>query len=335
MIQHQYIERSSGMAVNERLFGDRMVGLLYSRVREQNSYLFSILTSRRASDLLAGVNFDIPLRNGRRFAERNGIDLTGCLDPPESLTTARKIFERRIRYEECRPMPEMVDAVVSPADARVVPGSFSSDSLLFLKEKFFCFEELLGEHSEEWQYAFRGGDFMIFRLTPDKYHYNHTPVAGRVVDFYSIEGGYHSCNPSAVVSMVTPCSKNRRVVTVIDTDVEEGTGAGLVAMVEVVALMIGDIVQAYSDEGYEAPRSMEKGMFLRKGQPKSLFRPGSSTDILIFQPGRIRIAEDLAANACRADVSSRFSHGFGKNVVETDVRVRSMVATALPKGDAR
>jgi phosphatidylserine decarboxylase len=43
--------------------------------------------------------------------------------------------------------------------------------------------------------------------------------------------------------MVRPYSKNKRVVTIIDTDVEGGTGIGLVAMIEVVALMIGDIVQ--------------------------------------------------------------------------------------------
>ena len=97
---------------------------------------------------------------------------------------------------------------------------------------------------EEWLRAFRKADFAILRLTPDKYHYNHTPVAGRVVKIYPISGEYHSCNPAAVVTVVTPYSKNKRVVTIIDTDVPGGTGVGLVAMIEIVALMIGDIVQA-------------------------------------------------------------------------------------------
>jgi phosphatidylserine decarboxylase len=329
MIQHQYIERDSGRVVTERLIADRMVQLLYHKVRENNAGLFRLLTSSWSSHILGMVNFDRPIVSKRAFLAGCGIDLAECLDPPDCLDTARKVFERKIRYEECRPMPPETDAVVSPADARIVVGSFDATSLLFLKEKFFSFEELLGHDRQEWHTAFRGGDFAVFRLTPDKYHYNHTPVAGEVKDVYAIDGGYHSCNPTAVVSIATPFSKNKRVVTVIDTDVPGGTGVGLVAMIEVVALMIGDIVQAYSTQGYDAPRPMERGMFLEKGQPKSLYRPGSSTDILIFQQGRVRFAEDLLGNMQRQGVSSRFTHGFGRPLVETDVRVRSLIGTAV------
>ncbi len=37
---HQYIERASGAVRNERLFGDRLVELLYNPVREQADWLF-------------------------------------------------------------------------------------------------------------------------------------------------------------------------------------------------------------------------------------------------------------------------------------------------------
>jgi phosphatidylserine decarboxylase len=274
------------------------------------------------------INFDRPVLSKGTFLAKCGIDLSECLDPPEQLDTPRKIFERRINYHECRPMPADTDAVVSPADARVLVGSFRETSMIFLKEKFFSFEEMFGCGNSVWHEAFSGGDFAVFRLTPDKYHYNHTPVAGQVVDFYAIEGDYHSCNPTAVVSIATPYSKNKRVVTVIDTDVAGGTGVGLVAMIEVVALMIGDIVQAYSMEGYDAPLQVKKGMFLLKGQPKSLYRPGSSTDILIFQRGRIDFAGDILDNMRQTGVSSRFTQGFNKPLVETDVRVRSLFGRA-------
>lgn len=328
MMRHQYIERDSGRIVTERLFGDRMVRLLYHGVRENNTALFRMLTSSRSSHILGMVNFDRPVLSKRAFLASCGIDLSECLDPPEQLDTPRKIFERRIRYRDCRPMPTEMTAVVSPADARVLVGSFRETSLMFLKEKFFSFEELLGCGNTKWHQAFSGGDFAVFRLTPDKYHYNHTPVAGEVVDFFAIDGDYHSCNPSAVVSVATPYSKNKRVVTIIDTDVPGGTSVGLVAMIEVVALMIGDIVQAYSTQGYDAPRQIEKGMFLHKGQPKSLYRPGSSTDILIFQEGRIDFAGDILDNMRQVDVSSRFTQGFQKPLVETDIRVRSLLGTA-------
>lgn len=323
---HQYIERASGTVVTEQLLGDRMVRLLYDRVRENSTALFRLLTSQWSSAVLGAVNFDRPLLDSTAFAAQCGIDLSDCLEPPHHLTTARALFERKIRYETCRPMPEDPAAVVSPADARVLVGSLQQQSLVFLKDKFFSVDELLGK--QEWLERFYDGDVALFRLTPDKYHYNHTPVAGRVTDHYDVGGSYHSCNPAAIVREVTPFSKNKRVVTIIDTDVEQGSQVGLVAMIEVVALMIGDIVQAYSRQGYDEPLGLQPGMFLEKGRPKSLYRPGSSTDILLFEPGRVRFCDDLLQNQHRYDVTSRFSQGFGRPLVETDIRVRSLLAAA-------
>jgi phosphatidylserine decarboxylase len=303
---------------------------LYSDTRERTPALFRALTSGRASSLLAFLNYDMPVPNGARDLLRHcTTDLSECVEAPENLGTLRKIFERRIRYWECRPMPIQPEMVVSPADSKVILGSLSEQSALFLKEKFFHFEDLLGEDRLQWISAFRNGDFAVFRLTPEKYHYNHTPVAGIVEDLYEIPGRYDSCNPGAVVNVVTPYSKNKRVVTIMDTDVPRGSNVGLVAIIEVVALMIGDIVQVYSEEKYDNPHPLERGMFLKKGAPKSLFRPGSSTDVVLFQKGRIRFAEDLMRNMNRQGVQSRFSSGFGRSLVETDLKARSLVAVAV------
>lgn len=327
-LPHQYVERESGRVRTEQLIGDRMVRLLYTGVRENAPLFFRLLTSLRASSLLGFVNFDLPLRSARNFISQCGINREECLDDPDGFDTPRKVFERKIRYWECRPLPAGADTVVCPADSRVLLGSFAETSQLFLKEKFFSFEELLGGR-REWLRAFAGGDFAVFRLTPDKYHYNHLPVSGRVVACYEIDGDCHSCNPAAVVTVATPYSKNRRVVTVINTDVPRGSCVGLVAMVEVVALMIGEIVQCYSARRYEAPQPIEPGLFVERGQPKSLFRPGSSTDVLIFETGRVRFAADLLGNMAHPTAASRFSRGFDQPLVETDVRVRSLLAHAV------
>src|SRR5262249_9165214 len=150
--------------------------------------------------------------------------------------------------------------------------------------------------------------------------------AGRVRDFYEVRGRCHACNPTAIVAEVTPYSKNTRTVTVIDTDVPGGTGVGLVAMIEVTALMIGEVAQCYSREHYDAPQPVTPGMFLERGCPKSLYRPGSSTDVLLFQRGRVRFDADLIENQRRSDAQSRFSQGFGHPLVETEVAVRSRIA---------
>lgn len=326
-MRHQFIDRESCAVREESLIGDRVVNLLYSTVLEKSPVLFRALTGSRASEVLARIYFDSPLDSlCRQSPVGDSIDFSECVEPEHYYDSRRKVFERQIRYGECRPMSPVLNEVVSPADSRVITGSLAKASALFLKEKFFCFEELLGEDKQCWISAFESGDFAVFRLTPDKYHYNHTPVAGRVIDFYNVSGAYHSCNPGAVVKAVTPLSKNRRVVTVMDTDVPNGTGVGLVAMIEIVALMIGDIVQVYSEEGYEDPIPVSKGMFMKKGVPKSLYRPGSSTDVLLFQKNRIRFAEDLVRNQLRAGIHSRFSAGFGRPLVETELKVRSPIA---------
>ncbi len=328
-MQHQYIERSTGKVHDERLIADSAIRLLYSSARESAPILFHALTSARISRFLGFLHYDLDLSpqrlKGVDLLQASGVDWRECFDDPRAFGSLRDVFERKIRYWECRPIPAEPRVVVSPADARVLLGSFSKHSALFLKERFFAFDQLLGIEKTRWLEAFHHGDFAIFRLTPDKYHYNHTAVAGRVVDHYEIPGLYHSCNPSAVLAEATPYSKNKRVVTVIDTDQAGGTGVGLVAMIEIVALMIGDIVQCYSADRYDDPKPVEPGMLLKRGCPKSLYRPGSSTDVLIFQRGRVRFDDDLLHNQQRTGVKSRFSLGFGRPLVETDVQVRSRI----------
>jgi phosphatidylserine decarboxylase len=327
---HQYIERRTDRVRDERFFGDSVVNWLYSDVREHTPTIFHLATSRRISSVLGFLNYDLDLGTSftgtRAFLRQAGVNLAECVEPIESLDSARKLFERKIRYWECRPMPVDPFTVVSPADARLVSGSLTKTSVLELKGKFFELKELLSQNRPAWIRKFSDGDFAVFRLTPEKYHFNHTPVAGRVVDLYEVTGRYHSCNPSAIVREATPFSKNMRTVTIIDTDVAGGTRVGNVAMIEITALMIGEVVQQYSNFRYDNPQPVAVGMFLEKGCPKSLYRPGSSTDVLLFEAHRILFDDDIILNQRRVDVRSRLAEAFLQPVVETEVEVRSQIA---------
>lgn len=326
---HQYIVRDTGHVVTEHFIGDTMVRALYARVRENATWLFNAVTSPRMSRILATINYDLPFGTfpaASTFSRKLGVDLFEC-HAPERLTSPRKIFERQIRYWHHRPMPKGRDVVVAPSDSRMLVASLSETHLVEIKGKFFDMPELLGQRP--WCKRFNEGDIAIFRLTPEKYHHNHTPVAGRVEEIFTVDGCCHACHPDAVVREATPFSKNRRLVTLINTDVHGGTGVGLVAMVEVVALMIGSIKQCYSDHRYEKPVPLMAGQHIKKGAPKSLFSPGSSTVVLLFEKGRIAFDSDLQENTRRLDATSRFSSGFSRPLVETEVRVREGIATAL------
>ncbi|MDD5525690.1 MAG: hypothetical protein PHV90_10665, partial [Smithella sp.] len=52
------------------------------------------------------------------------------------------------------------------------------------------------------------------------------------------------------------------------------------------------------------------------------------TVVLIFQKDRVRFADDITANMSSPDAQSIFSLGFGKSLVETEVRVRSYIGSA-------
>ncbi|MFZ1137010.1 MAG: phosphatidylserine decarboxylase [Candidatus Korobacteraceae bacterium] len=332
-LKHQYIDRATGTVADERLMANRIIRTLYSPKLENASLLSRLASSRRMSEVLGYLNYDNALSSRmsgmRRFLRSCGIDVSELVEDPAKLDTPRKVFERKIKYWQYRPLPRAERCVVCPADSRVMVGSLLETSGLFVKGKFFEFPELLGGKGSRWTRQFAEGDFAVFRLTPEKYHYTHVAAAGEVADFYAVQGRYHSCNPNAAVRLLTPYSKNRRVVTILDTDCEGGEKVGYVAMIEVVALMVGQIEQRYSAERYDDPQPVKKGMRLQRGAPKALFRPGSSTVVLMFQSGRVRFAQDLIRNQRKAGVRSRYSSGFGQPVVETDVKVRSLLAHAM------
>lgn len=330
---HRFIHRESGKVLSEELLADSAIRFIYSTVREKAPWFFSALTGRSITSLLGFLNYDLAL-NARfsgsdRFMKKFGINTDDCLLPAEELDTPRKIFERRIAYWRSRPMDEAAGVIVSPADSKMLVGSLDESSTLYLKGKFFDFQELLGSEKQHLHAQLERGDYAVFRLTPEKYHFTHAPVSGIVREIYEVDGCYHSCNPSSALALATPLSKNSRVVTVIDTDVEKGSGVGTVVMVEIVALMIGEILQCYSDERYQTPVPVSAGLFMKKGQPKALFRPGSSTVALFFERDRIGISRDLLVNQWRHDVGNRFSAWLELPVVETEVTVRSTIGRKI------
>lgn len=330
---HQYIERDTNCVKTEHLFFDKTIQTLYSGIREKAPLAFNLLISSRLSAVMGFLQYDIPIY--RRYKTpfdlltRMGVRCDEIHGPLKELNTYRKIFERQIQYWKYRPMLKNPEAVVSVADSKMLPGSFEHRHSLSIKNKLFEFDELIGRDKQDWLKAFDNGLYAVFRLTPDKYHYNHTPVSGQILDIYEINGCYHSCNPGALVRSVSPYSKNRRVVTIIDTDVRNGTGIGKVAMIEIVAMMIGRITQCYSGHKYDHPKAVQKGLFVEKGKPKSLFRPGSSTTVLVFEKDRFQFSADLLENCRRSDVLSRFSLGFGKPVVETEINVRETIGESI------
>jgi phosphatidylserine decarboxylase len=339
MLAHQYVERYRNTVSNEVLLADQVISFLYHRSREEPHFLLSSLASGRLTNALAFWQFDRPLRNPKRTIEyaahRLMIRESEAVRDFGGMRTLRELFERQIRYWAVRPLPESPTTIVSPADGKLLPFDAFATDMLPVKSKFIRVDELLGginpwsSHSRFDESSMTRVAGAIVRLTPDVYHYTHSPVAGCVVRHEVIEGKFHSCNPTALVRFPGSYAVNRRTLTVYDTDVENGSGVGRVAQVDVAAMMIGQMQSCFSTDCYENPRQMVVGDFVPRGVPVSLFRPGSSTSIVLWDGSRTAVSRELIANSKRSDLRSRFSDWLGQPWVETQVAVRQAISEEL------
>jgi phosphatidylserine decarboxylase len=329
-VAHQYIPVSGRGSVDESLLADRVISFLYSTAREHPSVLQRAAASRLASWLLASWEFDWPLLKPLQAiagaADRMNISLDEVHDDMRAWRTLRDLFERKIRFWDVRPLDACVRTIVAPADGKALAFGFAGDAMMPVKSRWIAFPELIGSQTLVASLPPLAG--VIVRLTPDAYHYVHAPVSGVVRSHECIDGALHSCNPAALVTFANPYAVNLRQVTVIDTDVYHGSRVGIVIVINVAAMMIGRIEDMYSENRYDKPRSITPGLFVKRGQPMALFRPGSSTSIVLWQQTRVALQPALARNACRTDVHSRFSDWLLSPWVESAVRVRATLASS-------
>ncbi len=311
---------------------DRVIGFLYNTARESPSALQRFAASKRLTQALASWEFDRPLLSPQRtigFAvQRMGIDLSDAVADPSTWRTLRQLFERQIRFWDSRPMPARETAIVSPADGKLLHFGGGEDAMVSVKRRFFSVPELLAKQT--WASQLGAGRGISVRLTPEVYHYVHSPVSGKVLDVYDVDGAYHSCNPSALVSFDSPYILNRRRVVIIDTDVTGGSSVGVVAVIAVAAMMIGRIEDHYSETHYDAPTPLSPGLTVVQGAPMMMFRPGSSTVIVLWPSERAIATPQLRELSTKRHVPSRFGEWLMMPWNEVLVRVRSQVADVSP-----
>ena len=208
------------------------------------------------------------------FLEIYGIDPAEFELPVEQFESFNDFFVRRLK-PEARPIEPDETAVVFPADGRHLgfPDLDAVESI-YAKGQRFDLAGLLGD--AELAERFAGGSAVISRLCPVDYHRFHFCAAGTAGEPRLINGVLYSVNPIALCRNIGILVENKRVLTLLET----GT-IGTVAILEVGATNVGSIVQT------SAPGAVEKG------KEKGYFEFGGSMTILLFEPGRIELADDL------------------------------------------
>lgn len=221
------------------------------------------------------MNRSVSRRKVLPFIRTYGLDVNEFADPPESFRSFNEFFYRRLK-PEARPVDADPDTVVFPADGRHLgfPDASKIDGV-FVKGQSFDLARLLDDAKLAEHYA--RGTVVLSRLCPVDYHRFHFPLAGRPTGHVLLDGPLYSVNPIALRRKLSYLWENRRMLTLLPTK-----QFGLVLLLEIGATNVGSIIQTYQPDTPVA-----------KGDEKGYFEFGGSSTLLVFEPGRIRLADDL------------------------------------------
>ncbi len=209
------------------------------------------------------------------FIRNFGLDVNEFADPSESYRTFNEFFYRRLKAG-VRPVDPDPAAVVFPADGRHLGFPAASQIKgVFVKGQRFDLERLLGNPKLASHYA--NGTLVLSRLCPVDYHRFHFSLAGKPAETKRLNGPLYSVNPIALRRNLSYLWENRRTLTTLETE-----KFGTVIVLEIGATNVGSIVQTYCP-----------GTSVAKGDEKGYFRFGGSSTLLLFEPGRVRLSDDL------------------------------------------
>jgi phosphatidylserine decarboxylase len=230
-------------------------------------------------------------------ARRYGIDLAEAEVPPGGFDTFNAFFTRALR-PGARPVDPDPASLVSPGDGHLlVVAPLGDEARLVVKGVASPLAAVLGDAALAAEY--RGGAAAILRLYVPDCHRLVFPCAGVPTAPRLLAGGYHAVSPRPG-NDVPFLALNRRAVSLLETE-----RFGRLALVDVGGFLVGSIRHLY------AP-----GTRVEKGAPRSLFRFGGSTLVVVAQPGRVRFREDLVRARARGE--------------ETRVRMGEAIGSAWP-----
>jgi len=275
----EFFNRYTGQVEREQVYGAAWMRWTYAN--PFGRLALEALVKRPFFSQWYGWRMDRP--NSRRkvlpFIHEFGLDVNEFSDSPESFRSFNEFFYRRLKAG-ARPVDPDPNAVVFPADGRHLgfPDASKIDGV-FVKGQRFDLPRLLGD--AELAARYERGTLVLSRLCPVDYHRFHFPLAGRPSAAAMLNGPLYSVNPIALRRNLSYLWENRRTLTTLETE-----QFGTVLFLEIGATNVGSIVQTY-----------QPGASVAKGDEKGYFRFGGSSTLLLFEPGRVRLAEDLVEHS--------------------------------------
>jgi len=271
----RYFNRHTGAMETEQVYGERFLRWAYGN--PLGALALTALIKRPVFSKWYGRRMST-LRSAARiapFIARYGLDPAEFADPPESFASFNEFFYRKLK-PAARPIDSDDASAVFPADGRHLGfARASAIGGVFVKGQRFDLPALLGDAALAARYA--DGTLVLSRLCPVDYHRFHFPLAGTPGPTRMIEGPLFSVSPLALRQHLSYLWTNKRTLTRLET-----LRFGTVLLLEIGATCVGSINQTFT-----------AGSPVAKGAEKGYFAFGGSSTLTLFEPGVIRLEDDL------------------------------------------
>ena len=277
MTKINVVDRDTLEPVEEKVEAGWAIKLLYETHPRALGILRQILCRGSFFSKIVGwlAKTSYSKRKIQKFITHHNLDASLFLK--DSFDSFNDFFIRKLK-SEARPISQA--PLVMPADGRYLAyENFRKANAIVVKDTKFSLLHLLGK-DEKLTERYLDGPLVIARLAPCDYHRFHFPVSGVVKAPLEIQGAFHSVNPMALNHSIHYLAENKRVLMKMTT-----TDYGQVLCVAVGALFVGSIHTTYLPN-----------QSVQKGEEMGYFSFGGSTLILLFEPGKVEICEDLLAH---------------------------------------
>jgi phosphatidylserine decarboxylase len=277
----RYFNRHTGALETEQVYGESFLRWAYGT--PTGRIALGALVKRPFFSKFYGWRMDRPGSAGRvnPFIRDYALDAADFADSPASYRSFNEFFFRKLK-PTARPIDSDPSSVVFPADGRHLGFERAAEiEGVFVKGQRWDLTALLG--SKELGERFANGSLILSRLCPVDYHRFHFPVGGVPSETVVINGPLFSVSPFALRQNLAYLWQNKRTITRI-----ESPEFGTVLMLEIGATCVGSILQTFTP-----------GETVEKGAEKGYFAFGGSSTITIFEPGRVKLEEDLLSYSAK------------------------------------
>jgi phosphatidylserine decarboxylase len=275
----RYFNRHTGRQETEQVYGEGFLKFSYGN--PLGALPLHAMVKRGGFSRWYGRRMDSPATKAKvaPFIAQYGLDPAEFADSPDSYATFNEFFYRKLK-PEARPIADT--AAVFPADGRHL-GFQKATAIqgVFVKGQNFDLARLLGDDALAAKCA--EGSLVLSRLCPVDYHRFHFPASGTPGQVKLINGPLFSVSPIALRRRLSYLWENKRTLTKLET-----SDLGTVLLMEIGATCVGSIHQTFTP-----------GKPVQKGEEKGYFAFGGSSTITIFEPGAVKLAEDLVECSTR------------------------------------